>query len=216
MESILSEIQKDKVISLNLNQGRRSRKKRSDQKDGEVEDKKEIETRCRRVVTLISKALVKNTSVRSVDFGHTMMNDSSAELFARVLKQKSDIREASLSNNQIQAGGCIAIAEALEFNAQLSSLNLAHNSILDEGATAIAVMLVRLSLSLFSFSLSLSLFPSLSLSLSLSLCFFLFFSFSFFLLPFVRVVFLHPLPSPPLPPQTVQEQHPLPPESLFV
>ncbi|KAJ8245786.1 hypothetical protein GJAV_G00260300 [Gymnothorax javanicus] len=86
----------------------------------------------------ISRALMVNRSLASLDFRSNNIGPKGAKALADALKRNQVLVSLSLQNNFIEEEGAKAIAEVLASNRKLVTLNLQKNSICTEGAQRIA------------------------------------------------------------------------------
>ncbi|MES2214578.1 MAG: hypothetical protein V4485_00960, partial [Pseudomonadota bacterium] len=86
----------------------------------------------------ITKALLANDSVTSLRIEDNKLGDNGTDLVAQVLKQKSQITQVNLSNNEISSRGICALSKVL---GSVVLLNLSNNPIGHSGAAALFKML---------------------------------------------------------------------------
>mmetsp|Transcript_14583 Transcript_14583/g.18887 ORF Transcript_14583/g.18887 Transcript_14583/m.18887 type:complete len:197 (-) Transcript_14583:1657-2247(-) len=86
-------------------------------------------------------ALNSNESLKSLSMAGNNLGDTFAKTMASVLRQKEEtargLRHLNLSNNRIGIRGGDALADFLETNETITSLNLSWNSLRGKGAVSV-------------------------------------------------------------------------------
>ncbi len=91
---------------------------------------------------LLVKALARNNILTLKHFvWHNCIGDEGAKALAEALETNATLTSINLTENNIGDEGAKALAEGLKTNATLTSINLGGNNIGDEGAKALAEVL---------------------------------------------------------------------------
>ena len=104
-------------------------------------------------IEMFCQALTVNTSISSLSFKNTSIDNEGANSLAQALKLNTCLSSLDLSCNAIGDEGANSLAQALKLNTCLSSLILYLNAIGDEGANSLAQAL-KLNTCLSSLDLS--------------------------------------------------------------
>lgn len=87
---------------------------------------------------MLSKMLLRNDTLRELRLADNNIQAVGAHAIANALFHNQNLFEINLNNNFIDDSGCIAIAESLRHNSSLGVLSMESNGIGTKGAVAIA------------------------------------------------------------------------------
>jgi Ran GTPase-activating protein (RanGAP) involved in mRNA processing and transport len=89
----------------------------------------------------ILRALVGNSTLKSIWFDHVISDTGSVALVAQALRTNTCLQHLGLAGNEIGDVGIAGLVDALQTNSTLESLDLRDNHITDAGAAAILKVL---------------------------------------------------------------------------
>ena len=83
---------------------------------------------------LIIKRLLKHPRLRCISFAHNRLRDRTGRALGAMIKSLSSLRSLNVEDNEIGQEGATAIALGMAHEmAKLEVLNIAQNTIMDEG-----------------------------------------------------------------------------------